>query len=130
MTAYSFKTRFAEPILSNQKLQTIRAVGKRRHASAGSILQLYTGMRTKQCKLVATRRCSSVHQIELRIWPSIERIAARVDGRALNERETIQLAHADGFDSVTDMWQFWRDNHKGVERFFGLLIKWEPGNVR
>lgn len=128
MVAYSFKARFAEPILTNQKLQTIRLEGKRRHVGAGSTLQLYTGMRTKQCRLVATRRCASVHQIELMIFPSVQKIAARVDGRALNERETILLARMDGFDSVADMWQFWRNNHKGVERFNGLLIKWEPNH--
>lgn len=130
MVAYSFKARFAEPILSNQKLQTIRPVGKRRHAGAGSLLQLYTGMRTKQCKLVATRRCSSVHQIELMISPLDKKVFARVDGRSLSERDMILLARADGFGSVGDMWQFWRENHKGVEKFDGLLIKWEPGNVR
>lgn len=128
MVAYSFKARFAEPILSNQKLQTIRPVGKRRHAGAGSLLQLYTGMRTKQCKLVATRRCASVHQILLLIMPNAE-IEARIDGRMLGELELAALARADGFGSIEDMWLFWRENHKGVNKFDGLLIKWEPGNV-
>lgn len=128
MVAYSFKARFAEPILTNQKLQTIRAVGKRRHAGAGSALQLYTGMRTKQCRLVATRTCTSVHQILLLIMPNAE-IEARIDGKMLSDLDLMALARADGFGSVEDMWLFWRENHKGLNRFEGLLIKWEPGNV-
>lgn len=126
MPAYSFKKRFADPILSNQKLQTIREVGKRRHARAGERIQIYTGMRTKQCKLIATRICSSVHQILLLIMPRQE-IEARIDGKVLGELELNALVRADGFEDVADMWKFWRDNHKGVDKFDGLLIKWEPG---
>lgn len=129
MPAYSFKKQFAEPILSNRKLQTIRAVGRRRHARAGERMQLYTGMRTKSCRLVATRICASVHEILLLIEPHFV-ITARIDGVLLDEIATIKLAHADGFATMADMWAFWRENHKGIDRFDGLLIKWEPGNVR
>lgn len=92
MPAYSFKSRFAEPILSNQKLQTIRAVGKRRHARVGERMQLYTGMRTKQCKLIATRICSSVHHIELMILPSRGAIVAIIGDEVLTKIQVNKLA--------------------------------------
>ena len=52
MVAYSLKPRFIPPILSGAKRQTIRAISRRRHAIPGETLQLYTGMRTKQCRLI------------------------------------------------------------------------------
>lgn len=127
MVAYSFKKQFAAPILAGQKLQTIRAVGKRRHARMGDRIQLYIGMRTKHCRLIATRICASVHQVELRILPDAD-MTARVDGKLLTEIELGILARADGFGSIEDMWVFWRENHKNVTKFDGLLIKWEPSH--
>lgn len=66
MVAYSFNARFELPIVTLRKTGTIRNVGKRRHAKPGETLQLYTGMRTRACRLLATAVCSS--QDRLRIW--------------------------------------------------------------
>ncbi|MFK5597639.1 hypothetical protein ACFZ8E_11600 [Methylobacterium sp. HMF5984] len=51
MVAYSFKARFAAPILAGTKAQTIPAerTGRSRHARPGEQLQLFSGMRTKHC---------------------------------------------------------------------------------
>jgi hypothetical protein len=58
MVAYSFKERFAEPILNGTKGGTIRASRKGPlraatggHAKPGEELQLYTDMRTRNCRL-------------------------------------------------------------------------------
>lgn len=64
MVAYSFKRRFAEPILAGAKRQTIRA-DRRRHARPGEELQLYTGMRTKSCRLIARRTCVDIQRVIL-----------------------------------------------------------------
>ena len=48
VVALNFKQQFIPPILSGAKRQTIRAIGRRRHAIPGETLQLYTGMRTKR----------------------------------------------------------------------------------
>lgn len=50
MPAYNFQKQFAPLVESGQKRQTIRAIGKRRHARPGESLQLYTGQRTKACR--------------------------------------------------------------------------------
>ena len=54
MPAYTFQSRFAPLVASGEKRQTIRAIGKRRHAAVGDRIQLYTGMRTKACRKLVT----------------------------------------------------------------------------
>lgn len=81
MVAYSFKRQFVAPIriglgkevfdaayrsdsvVLRPKRQTIRAIGKRRHARVGETLQLYTAMRTKQFQLIGKARCTVVRHI-------------------------------------------------------------------
>lgn len=83
MVAYSFKKRFVDPIrvgLSSVSLsfdcqpkrQTIRSIGKRRHARPGETLQLYTAMRTKQCRKIGDARCMGVEGVLLKWseWPA------------------------------------------------------------
>lgn len=64
MVAYSFKQRFVAPILSGAKQQTIRA-HRKRHAWPEEEMQLYTGMRTKHCRLIARVTCLSVAPITI-----------------------------------------------------------------
>lgn len=89
MVAYSFKKQFIKPVqaglgildpspensLITPKRQTIRAIGKRRHAREGENIQLYYGMRTKQCTSIGVARCSAVTPIKMRI-PKDERRSA------------------------------------------------------
>ena len=65
MPAYNFQKQFAPLVESGQKRQTIRAIGKRRHARPGESLQLYTGQRTKACrKLISPDpECVSVQAV-------------------------------------------------------------------
>lgn len=65
MVAYSFRPQFEDSILSGRKRQTIRAIGRRRHAQAGDALQLYTGMRTSACRLLARSVCKSTHEVSI-----------------------------------------------------------------
>ncbi len=107
MVAYSFKRRFVEPILAGTKRQTIRAERKR-HARPGEELQLYTGMRTKHCKLIARVMCVGIRPITL----------------VLAEDLPDTFAQRDGFASWDAMKEFWRKEHPGVEEFHGVLIMW------
>ena len=66
MVAYSFRPRFIEPILGGRKRQTIRAIGRRRHARPGDPLQLYAGMRTRNCRLIGRAICIDVVEVGLR----------------------------------------------------------------
>jgi hypothetical protein len=66
MPAYNFQKQFAPLVQSGEKRQTIRTLGKRSHAQPGNKLQLYTGMRTKQCRKL--------------VDPDLSRSPARHDG--------------------------------------------------
>ncbi|MCO5085104.1 MAG: hypothetical protein M9939_26490 [Mesorhizobium sp.] len=126
MVAYSFKKQFAEPILSGRKRQTIRA-DRRRHARPGERLQLYTGMRTKHCRLVARTTCIAVLRIVIDM-PAGRQPSIMLDGRPV-EVGLDHFARLDGFEDWSDMATFWMDNHPGVDRFEGVLIQWGALNV-
>lgn len=148
MVAYSFKSRFVIPILVGlgditpgdgvlnvrgfqistfcrknlplPKRQTIRANGKRRHARPGEAIQLYTAMRTKQCRKIGDAKCESVHKIEMEITECS--LYIEIDGRTL--KSIHDFARQDGFEHGEDMLQFWQEEHRGVSHFDGSLIKW------
>lgn len=146
MVAYSFQGRFVAPICVGlgiefpqrpglviaagteikPKRQTIRATGRRRHARPGETLQLYRGMRTKQCFKIADARCTEIQPMI--IWVNAETIAIERSKLMLSWPEMDQFAGEDGFASAEDMAAFWRKEHAGIEKFEGLLIKWEPIN--
>lgn len=123
------------------KRQTIRAEGKRRHARLGETLQLYTAMRTKQCKLIGKARCTAVVPITINFeyryqpdWP-----AGRIefgDERAQwsenppmhvcqGQENLDNFARLDGFEGWAEMRDFWDEEH-GLGEFKGVLIRWEP----
>jgi uncharacterized protein YqfB (UPF0267 family) len=121
MVAYSFNKMFVPPILAGTKRQTIRAERKR-HARPGDRLQLYRGMRTKQCALIAVATCIDVQPIHLQIaYPP----HAAFDGKQLKLLEGLDdFARADGFEDWQAMRQFWEVNHPGQAAFSGVLIRW------
>ena len=123
MVAYSFKQRFASRILDGSKRQTIRA-DRRRHARPGEQLQLYTGMRTKHCKLIARVACEIVSPVRLVFDATGGAQAFEVDGRLLLEPAMLTFARADGFNSIEDMAAFWRAEHPGIDDFRGWVIRW------
>lgn len=135
MVAYSFKKQFVEPIRVGlgivpafnvtPKRHTIRA-DRKRHARPGEELQLYRGMRTKQCFLIGKGRCTGVHPIELvfrgprrGVWIAGNRIAASAKSRDA-------FARADGFDNWASLAAFWKENHGDPPSWKGIIINWEP----
>lgn len=74
MPAYNFRKQFAPLVESGQKRQTIRTIGKRRHARAGEPLQLYTGQRTKACRKLFSPDPECDHlEKAVKQWNSIPR---------------------------------------------------------
>jgi len=122
VVAYSFKPRFAEPILAGTKGGTIRA-DRRRHARPGEEMQLYVGMRTKQCQLITRTTCIAIEPIELDFefhfirWPQARVIVSTTDLDA--------LAVFDGFQSFEAMEDFWLTTHHAPQ-FQGWHIRWLP----
>ncbi len=117
MVAYSFQRRFVVPIRSGIKRQTIRA-DRKRHARAGEDLQLYTGMRTKKCELIAYAVCRDVLPVTL----VLDRDAVLVPDVAFANLD--HFAMLDGFADWADLKAFWREHHPGVDEFTGVLIRW------
>lgn len=139
MPAYSFQRQFAEPILDGTKGGTIRAPRKipvrqlvsRRiplpprpggHALAGEPLMLYTGMRTRQCRLIAEKRCLAVEPITL----DLVHHQVTLHGSAVVFASTDnldQFARFDGFEDWPALAAFWRATHS-AEFFEGWHIRW------
>ncbi len=115
MPAYNFKKEFAEDVASGIKCQTIRS-SRKRPTIVGDTLYLYTGMRTKICRLLMTTECISISKIV--IYPA----AIILDGWFLSALERKNLAKADGFDSMNDFIKFFKPQSN--RPFKGDLIKW------
>lgn len=140
MVAYSFKARFVGRIETGlrirtdedftlqhpAKTQTIRAIGKRRHARPGENVQLYYAQRTKQCRQIGTGLCTSSDPCELNFKRN--RVVIRGGGRVTHAlaRALNAFARADGFHDWDDLVAFWAHEHPGIFIFDGQLIRWSP----
>lgn len=130
MVAYSFQAQFEDPILRRTKRQTLRAVGKRRHARPGETLQLYTGMRTRSCRLVLETVAAVVGEVTINFDEPAVLVRIGTDAptyfRAKRDRDA--FASSDGFASWETFVDFWRVNHfkkkppTGV--WTGVIVKW------
>lgn len=134
MTAYNFKARFVAPILAGTKRQTIRKprTGRSRHVRPGEEIQLYTGMRTRHCKLIGRAICERVIDVQLRLVDTghtegVTRFNAgdpRFSAWPRHKRELNDFARQDGFKDWAALKAFWAEHHRGVETFDGVLISW------
>ena len=120
MVAYSFRARFRAPILAGTQCQTIRA-DRTRQARPGEQVQLYTGMRTRQCRIIGRAVCTISSPVTIGVadgW---------VDdgcGRMTDPYFLDAFAHLDGFVGWTAMATFWQREHPDVALFSGVLIRW------
>jgi hypothetical protein len=109
VVVYGFKSEFAPLVASGQKVHTIRDLRKDdRHAKPGSKLQLYSGLRTKNClKLVDPDPiCWQVFDIETFSGPRI----VSINKSFLAPHELHWLITGDGFKSATDFWEFFSED--------------------
>lgn len=130
MVAYNFQKQFAGDVESGKKRCTIRRAGKRLPPKDGDTLQLYTGMRTKYCRLLCKGKCTDVNPV----------LFTRKNGKPIlcigvivgTEKSWIQvvaseverLAIEDGFKSTADFYAYFLGNSE--DDFCGFLIEWEP----
>ncbi|RUY12608.1 ASCH domain-containing protein [Mesorhizobium sp. M2A.F.Ca.ET.040.01.1.1] len=145
MVAYSFKAMFGPQVSALIKRHTVRN-DRKRHARPGEPVQLYQGMRTRDCiKLVDPDPiCSRVRPIVIVASVLLPEFIASIviDGRSLHRDEIEVFAAADGFgiEHVGD-WRFKRTGHVGSARwnmgafwqaehgagtFQQKLIEWDP----
>jgi hypothetical protein len=127
MPALNFQASFADNVEWGHKRQTVRAMRKdgRAHCKVGDKLKLYTGMRSKACRLLRTVTVKHIDKVR------IEATSMSINGcllfATLHDRDSPQtdneFAQADGFESFMDMSRWFEQTH-GLP-FDGVLIKWD-----
>lgn len=128
MVAYSFKARFGPLIRSGVKTQTVRS-DRKRHARPGEILQLYTGMRTRSCKLLAKAVCLKVSPIRF-VFREDDPIIEIHGLRTNNWNGGLDhFAQSDGFADWADLAAFWAKEHPSLDAFEGVLIQWTADSL-
>lgn len=128
MTAYSFQKQFIGPIQAGSKLQTIRQVGKRRHAKVGHQLQLYSGMRTIYCrKIIDDVPCLRFDRVRINF--GLRTVVIGPDGGPLlkTRRELDLFSILDGFENWEAMDRFWLKVHPAHRFFDGVMPGWGKG---
>jgi len=114
MVAINFQAQFAPEILSGRKTQTIR---KSARCKTGDDLQLYTGQRTKACRLLGTARCAICEPI------TIAEDYISVGAFRLPSGDAAHIAKIDGFESLAAMRDWFRERY-GSLPFTGYRIMW------
>jgi hypothetical protein len=123
MVAYSFQHRFVQPILDGTKRQTIRA-DRTRHARPGEALQLYTAMRTSQCRLIRRATCTSITRITLNFVANRVVCDSPLRMTILYRGALDEFARSDGFANWRELRGFWETTHPAMPVFGGWLIQW------
>ena len=125
MVAYNFQKQFAKMVETGKKCQTIRAHRKDgRHANKDNKLQLYTGMRTKNCRKLADAICTEsctvfINKNSYRIINE----PLSIDITVYCEEHLNHFAKMDGFANFEELTE-WFDKAHGLP-FEGVLIMWE-----
>lgn len=126
MSAYGFKAQFAAAVTAGTKHQTIRALRKSgRHVLPGEAIQLYTGMRTKDCRKLVDPDPVVISVEPISIQQCVDGVQVFLKEERLGPRELTRLAVADGFAGPLEFLTFFRETH-GLP-FNGVLIKWGMG---
>lgn len=131
MVAYTFKPRFVDPVSRREKRQTIRGVGKKRHARPGDTLQLYTGPRMRPRKF-GEATCESSRQITLAFGDATRRpfvtfgppSDAGPGDILITPAELDAFAVSDGFADWQGLADFWAETHDNPVEWTGILITW------
>jgi len=125
---YNFNKQFADDVESGKKRQTIRKKGKRRPPNVGEHLQLYTGMRTKVCRLLSREICKGISEII--IIPRNKLVSFYSSSLGyfimLNtySPELTLLVEKDGFKSIDHFFEWFEKEVDESGLFVGHLIEW------
>lgn len=127
MPALNFKAEFAEDVEFGVKRQTVRAPRKdgRPHCKVGDTLKLYTGMRTKSCRLLGEATVTSIRKVRIEdceMFVDGQRLPSAIWSRDCGQTDN-EFAEADGFESFMDMADWFEKVH-GLP-FEGSVICWD-----
>lgn len=109
MTAFNFMPQFVPLIESGRKISTIR---KSKRGAVGRMMQLYTGQRTPDCRLIKEVPCVAIYEF------------------SINDHRLVSCDHPDrgylwrqeGFNSPKEFIDFF-ENQYGLP-FYGYLHEW------
>lgn len=117
MPALNFLAQLAPLVESGEKRHTVRREAKR-PIQVGDRLQLFTGMRTKQCRRLLDTECTRIQTITI-----AKNSTMTLDGwPTFGCAEADRFAQADGlrdFDELRD----WIEQNYGLP-FRGVVIHW------
>lgn len=120
MVAYNFKSRFADLVEAGRKPHTIRDDKHNgRHAEPGDKLQLYTGMRTRNCRKLRDFICIATYPIDIDERREIVYLKTETEWLPLSVLQISELAISDGFNSPDEFFEFFRI------RCDRILIQWQ-----
>ena len=105
MPALNFKRNFIPLVLDRSKPHTIRQERKY-PIKVGDTLQLYYGLRTKSCVLIATAPCVEIQKIN--IYPENKVL---LDESWLDGAEIDLLARRDGFKNTPAFFSFFDETY-------------------
>jgi hypothetical protein len=114
VVAINFKPEWVPAILDGSKRQTIRRTAR---CKAGDELQLYTGQRTKDCRLLGTAICQHVETITI----ADDYLSAGY--YRIPSGDAHHLAEIDGFADIEAMRDWFRSQY-GALPFDGVRIMW------
>lgn len=116
----NFKKEFAPRVESGEKRQTIRRNRKDgKRPIPGDTVKCYTGLRTRAARLL---RATPVTEC-LSVRMDMDSDVIVIDGRKLDKDEAHNFAVADGFESVSWMLFWFRDQYK-TNYFEGFCVRW------
>ena len=124
MVAYSFQPRFVEAVASGAQTQTIRKHRRppARRARVGESIALWTGMRTREARLIGHAPCAGLYPISIRFGlGSVAHV--RIGAKQLMGEQLDDFARQDGFASAYEMSNWFLQTH-GNLNFDGVLVMW------
>jgi len=121
----SFKKEFKKPILSGDKIHSIRTDKKHRW-NAGRTIQMATGVRSKNYNCFKEAVCISTQRVFM-TYSHRDIIEISIDGRQLfGHHERLKFAKNDGFNTWKAFfdWFFPLIKKHPEKHFSGVIVHW------
>lgn len=115
MVAFNFSPEFADAVVCGEKCQTVRKTAR---AKKGDMLQLYTGQRTKACRILREAECLYVDYVH--ITPD----SLTVGNTDKHPGNAEAFARRDGFKDYAAMVAWFRAKY-GSPHFVGYVHRWK-----
>lgn len=125
MALYNFSKQFVPYVVDGSKTHTVRSP-RRYPVMIGQTCHLYTGLRTREAKLLLRAPCVRIEPFRLNVAAGRVSIA----GEQLSLDEANAFAYRDGFrrdgwhHAFKLMLQFWIEKH-GASAFRGTITHWD-----